>query len=174
MWIIVLALEGNCKSDVNYGIHVSSCCGGVGWTYPGWILFPLARGLPPWGLGWEVSSHGSLFYLTCRFLLISLGDLELLMFSHVHNRERYCCVWDENKRKSHLGCEPECIVRNVIVLLLFPIGIVVRIHVLFGDNPLCLIWYLDSTTFCVHDRIMEEKSTVRILLFNCFVYDYQI
>ena len=84
-----------------------------------------------------MSSHGSLFYLTLQVLIDSLGNLELLMFPHVHRRERYCCVSVENKRKSHLGCEPECIVRNVIVLLLFPIGIVVRIHVLLGDNPLC-------------------------------------
>ena len=117
MWIIVLALDGNCKSDVNCGIHVKflllwcwlnvsrlnlvSPSSGVA------SLRPRLGGELPW---FTVLSH-------LQVLIDSLGNLELLMSPHVHRRERYCCVWIENKRKSHLGCEPECIVRECHCLI---------------------------------------------------------
>ena len=49
---------------------------------PVYALFPLARGWSPWGLGWEVSLHGSHFVslLSTGIHLKSLGSLVFIKF----------------------------------------------------------------------------------------------
>ena len=86
------------------------CCDDV-WMKPNWALFPLVRGWSPWGLGWEVSLHGSLFCLSIAgFILKNLKAWSSCSLPLcVEKESTIACVEIEGKFHLHYvivsGCE---------------------------------------------------------------------